>query len=254
MSNEPLAAERKVSMVPAPRPGLLEEYEQYLAACAEYNRRGLQDEPDNSDPVRLAQANFAPRCRHVRTGGVRCMAPALRGRTLCYAHTRIAASKQAGLQLPPLEDSSGVALAVMQIVQQLLDGKIDRKTAAVTLYGIQIVASTLNHKPFAAPPTSVVLEAAGLPPEEELLDAIEDVKGAQTGPGARPDISEKTSSNGSAKRPGARPDISEKTPSDASATRPGARPDISEKTSRDGPAKKPPAAELENNNAQGRGG
>jgi hypothetical protein len=241
-------------MVPAPRPGLLEEYEQYLAACAEYNRRGLQGEPDNSDPARLAQANFAPRCRHVRTGGVRCMAPALRGRTLCYAHTRIAASKKAGLELPPLEDSSGVALATMQIVQQLLDGKIERKTAAVALYGIQIVASTLNHKPFAAPPTSVVLEAAGLPPEEELLDASEGVNGAQTGPGARPDISEKTSSDGSATRPGAPPDIAEKTSSDDFATRPGAPPDIAEKTSGDGPGKKPPAAELDDNHAQRRGG
>jgi hypothetical protein len=44
-------------MVPAPRPGLMEEYEPYLAACAEHNRRGLQGEPDNSDPARLAQAN-----------------------------------------------------------------------------------------------------------------------------------------------------------------------------------------------------
>jgi hypothetical protein len=105
----------------------------------------------------------------------------------------------------------------------------------VALYGIQIVASTLNHKPFAAPPTSVVLEAAGLPPEEELLDAIADVNGAPTGPGARPEISEKTSSNGS-------------------ATRLGAPPDIAEKTSGDGPGKKPPAAELDNNSAQRRGG
>jgi hypothetical protein len=80
-----------------------------------------------------------------------------------------------------------------------------------------------------------VLEAAGLPPEEELLDAIEDVNGAQTGPGARPEISEKISSDGS-------------------ATRPGAPPDVAEKTSRDDPARKPPAAELDNNNAQRRGG
>jgi hypothetical protein len=32
-------------MVPAPRPGLLEEYEKYLAACAEYNRQGLRASP-----------------------------------------------------------------------------------------------------------------------------------------------------------------------------------------------------------------
>jgi hypothetical protein len=170
------AEERKVDMVPAPRPGLIEEYEQYVAACAEYNRLGLQGEPENCDPERLAEANFAPRCKHVRTSGLRCQAPALRGRTLCYAHTRMAAGKRAGLKLPPLEDASGIALAAMQIVQQLLDGKIDRKTAAVSLYGIQIVAGTLNHKPFAATPTSLVLEDTGLPEEEGLLDANEGAK------------------------------------------------------------------------------
>lgn len=204
-------------MVPAPRPGLIEEYEQYIAACAEYNRVSLQGEPENCDPDRLAEANFAPRCKHVRTSGLRCLAPALRGRTLCYAHTRMAAGKKAGLQLPPLEDASSIALAAMQIVQQLLDGKIDRKTAAVSLYGIQIVASTLNHKPFAATPTSLVLEDAGLPPEEELL--CDTVNSVQTGPEAGPAISEKplerpsekTSRNGSTRGAELRPEISEKT-------------------------------------------
>ena len=212
-------------MVPAPRPGLIEEYEQYVAACAEYNRLSLQlqGEPENCDPERLAEANFAPRCKHVRTSGLRCLAPALRGRTLCYAHTRMAAGKKAGLQLPPLEDASSIALAAMQIVQQLLDGKVERKTAAIALYGVQIVASTLNHKPFAAMPTSLVLEDAGLPPEEELLG--DNVNNAQSAPEAGSAIaekpvekpSEKTSRNGKSSGAELRPDISEETSRNGSA-------------------------------------
>ena len=175
--------------VPVPRPGLMAEYEQYLGAVEEYNRKVMTESgcPQSYVESVISAANLAPRCEHIRAEGLRCHAPALHGRTLCYAHTRMAASKKAGLQLPALENASGIALAVMQVVQQLLDGKLDRKTAVATLYGIQIVASTLSHKPFAATPTSVVLEAAGLPPEEELLGVSDSVKGTGEGPGAPPD-------------------------------------------------------------------
>jgi hypothetical protein len=167
--------------VPVPPPGLMEEYKQYMAAVEEYNRKAMTEMgcPQSYVESVILAANQAPRCQHIRAEGLRCHAPALRGRTLCYAHTRMAASKKAGLRLPPLEDASAIALAAMQVVQQLLDGKIDRKTAAIALYGIQIVASTLNHKPFSAKPTSVVLEAAGFPPEEELLDVREAANGVQ---------------------------------------------------------------------------
>jgi hypothetical protein len=171
--------------VPVPRPGLMEEYQEYLGACEEYNRQRLAELAEPEDGVtQPVYANSAPRCEHIRTAGLRCQAPALRGRKLCYAHTRMAASKKAGLQLPALEDASGIALASMQVVQQLLDGKLDRKTAAVALYGIQIVANTLSHKPFSARPTSVVREAAGLPPEEDLVDAVGDAESEGERPGS----------------------------------------------------------------------
>jgi hypothetical protein len=159
--------------VPVPRPGLLEEYQQYVNAVDEHNRKAMAEACGSPqwyiDEV-ISPARQAPRCEHIRAEGLRCQAPALRGRKLCYAHTRMLAGRKAGLQLPALEDASGIALASMQVVQQMLDGKLDRKTAAVALYGIQIVAGTLRHKPFSPKPTSVVLEAAGLPPEEELLE------------------------------------------------------------------------------------
>lgn len=158
--------------VPMPRPGLLEEYQQYEKAVDEHNRKAMASacgSPQWYIDEICSPLRQAPRCEHIRAEGLRCQAPALRGRTLCYAHTRMLAGRKAGLQLPPLEDASGIALAAMQVVQQMLDGKLERKTAAIALYGIQIVAGTLRHKPFSPKPTSVVVEAAGLPPEEELL-------------------------------------------------------------------------------------
>jgi hypothetical protein len=158
--------------VPVPRPGLLEEYQQYMNAVDEHNRKAMASacgSPQWYIDEAISPARQAPRCEHIRAEGLRCQAPALRGRKLCYAHTRMLAGRRSGLQLPALEDASGIALAAMQVVQQMLDGKLERKTAAIALYGIQIVAGTLKHKPFSPKPTSVVLEAAGLPPEEELL-------------------------------------------------------------------------------------
>src|SRR5215470_10808093 len=97
--------------VPIPRPGLMEEYEQYSSAVDAYNRKVMTEMGSPQPYVEsvIRAANLAPRCEHIRAEGLQCHAPALRGRKLCYAHTRMAASKKTGLQLPPLEDASAVA-------------------------------------------------------------------------------------------------------------------------------------------------
>lgn len=157
--------------VPVLRPEVAREYEEYQAAVDEYNRRRMEEMRKTvpGAPVCMAYAHAAPRCAHVRADGTRCGAPALRQRSICYAHTRMLAVRKSCLKLPVLEDAGGIALAAMQVVQQMLDGKLPRRKAATALYGIQIVAGTLNHRPFAVYPTNVVMEAEGLPPEEELL-------------------------------------------------------------------------------------
>jgi hypothetical protein len=199
--------------VPVPRAGLLEEYQQYVNAVDAHNRKAMASACGSPqwyiDEV-ISPARQAPRCEHIRAEGLRCQAPALRGRKLCYAHTRMLASQKAGLQLPPLEDASGIALASMQVVQQMLNGKLARKTAAVALYGIQIVASTLRYKPFSPKPTSVVLEAAGLPPEEELLaranlvsQAEQTANGEQTS--GQPEVVRAGTNGSAAVVPGASP-------------------------------------------------
>ena len=171
--------------VPVLRPEVEREYKEYEAAVNEYNRERMEEmrKPAPGGSVCMAYAHAAPRCGHVRADGTRCAAPALRGRSICYAHTRMLAARQAGPQLPVLEDAASVALAAMQVVQQMLDGRLPRRKAATALYGIQIVANTLSHRPFAVQPTSVVMEAEGLPPEEQLLatETVEDANGSSQG-------------------------------------------------------------------------
>ncbi len=94
--------------VPAPRPGLLEEYQQYTNAVDEHNRKAMASacgSPQWYIDEMYSPLRQAPRCEHVRAEGVRCQAPALRGRKLCYAHTRMLAGRKAGL--PPWGGSSG---------------------------------------------------------------------------------------------------------------------------------------------------
>ena len=47
-----------------------------------------------------------------------------------------------------LEDANAIQLSVMQIMQLLLEGQIDQKTAGLLFYGLQIASSNLKHTNF----------------------------------------------------------------------------------------------------------
>src|SRR5206468_4642294 len=50
--------------------------------------------------------------------------------------------------LPVLEDANAIQLSVMQIMQLLLEGQIEQKTAGLLFYGLQIASSNLKHTNF----------------------------------------------------------------------------------------------------------
>ena len=101
-------------------------------------------------------------CRHIMPNGARCHSPALRDKDFCYYHTRLhqraksaapsgarpAASTAAEgpLKLPIIEDRSAIQVALAQIFDGLGSGKIDRHTAAVYLYGLQIASQAVERK------------------------------------------------------------------------------------------------------------
>ncbi|MBZ5630113.1 MAG: hypothetical protein LAO06_14740 [Acidobacteriia bacterium] len=82
-------------------------------------------------------------CQHTKVNGEPCGAPARKGRKFCIFHESMH-QKRPDYTLPMAEDAMSLQLAVMQIIRALLDKAIDARTAALTLYGLQIASGNLK--------------------------------------------------------------------------------------------------------------
>src|ERR1019366_695582 len=93
-------------------------------------------------------------CEHIKSNGEFCGSPALRGRACCYFHLtyvgrRLRTQKQVmnmecpPLELPALEDANSIQLALMQVMDALIHGRISTKVSGQLLYGLQIASSNL---------------------------------------------------------------------------------------------------------------
>lgn len=98
-------------------------------------------------------------CEHVKPNGTFCGSPALRGRDYCFFHLNCLGRKlqrqkaaQLGdatpLELPPLENADAIQVALMQVTQAILDGRLDRKRAGLVLYALQTASSNLRYTKF----------------------------------------------------------------------------------------------------------
>ncbi len=91
--------------------------------------------------------------------GTQCGSPALRRRRRCFFHDRIrrerakiAADTSAPrpFDLPLLEDTSSVQVALMKVIQMLGSGCMDHKTGGLILYALQTASVNLRHATFEA--------------------------------------------------------------------------------------------------------
>ena len=87
-------------------------------------------------------------CRHIKTNGLRCESPALKGGQFCYYHSKThtlgAEGKFGPLQLPPPEDSAAIQLSVARINDAILTGRLDLKMAAALFTGLKIVSRFID--------------------------------------------------------------------------------------------------------------
>ena len=87
-------------------------------------------------------------CRHIKTNGLRCESPALKGGHFCYYHSKthtVAADVRFGpLQLPPPEDPAAIQLSVARINDAILTGRLDLKMAASLFTGLKIVSRFID--------------------------------------------------------------------------------------------------------------
>lgn len=93
-------------------------------------------------------------CRHIKTNGLRCESPALKGTQFCYYHSKVHTVgaephlKYGPLQLPAPEDSAAIQLSVARINDAIVNGRLDLKKATAIFYGIQIAAQFIDRKKY----------------------------------------------------------------------------------------------------------
>ena len=99
----------------------------------------------------------APTCNHVKSNGSFCGSPALANDPYCYYHRSARertkrqlrqARRQQPLQLPNLEDSESIQIALGDVLNAILADRIDPRKAGLLLYGLQTAAANVHHVDF----------------------------------------------------------------------------------------------------------
>ena len=74
-----------------------------------------------------------PQCERVKKDGVRCGSPALRGKRLCYFHSR-APKRKPKRVVPQVPDPSDAMAVLNWTIRGLMNNKLDPKVANKILY------------------------------------------------------------------------------------------------------------------------
>lgn len=96
------------------------------------------------------------RCSHVMVSGRRCGSPALKRGKFCAFHSRTRRQSRklekdsygARFELPVLEDANSVQCALMQVIEMVVAGRMEHKTAGMVLYALQTASVNLKRPEF----------------------------------------------------------------------------------------------------------
>jgi hypothetical protein len=102
--------------------------------------------------------NKKKQCNHVLTNGEICNAIPMRDSNFCYWHHKARARRRrheriggpisqeanSGLELPLLEDANAIQISIQEIMQALLDRRLDHKRAGLLLYSLQLASTNLR--------------------------------------------------------------------------------------------------------------
>jgi hypothetical protein len=132
-------------------------------------------------------SSYPNRCQHIKINGTQCGSPARRRNKFCFFHKKWhdeciringrQARRARSIDLPVLEDTNSVQVAIMQIMRMTMAGELDTKKAGLLLYALQTASCNLHHTNFEPFMHSVVLDprdAANSPLGESELWCDED--------------------------------------------------------------------------------
>ena len=111
----------------------------------------------------------AARCRHIKISGTQCGSPALRNKIFCFYHHKnrpLPVECYSDIEyatdeidLPFFEDAHSIQAVIRQVVQMVLQKRLERKTASLLLYALQIASSNLKRMELEKPqPEQVVTD------------------------------------------------------------------------------------------------
>jgi len=109
--------------------------------------------------------NTIPRCHHIRVDGRQCGCPSLRGKRLCYFHSRYRTLRRPQ-GLPLLEDPNSIQLMLMQVMRGLMEKSFDQKTAGLLFYALQTAMANGRRADFDPFPWDVVRDLHGAIPHD----------------------------------------------------------------------------------------
>ena len=135
----------------------------------------------------------AARCQHIKVSGTQCGSPALRKKSLCFYHQQnrpltvecYSEGQYATgeIVLPVFEDAHSIQTAIRQVVQMVLQRRIERKSASLLLYALQVASSNLKRMELEKPqPEQVVTDLATMDPETVSETPIEPANHDQKAP------------------------------------------------------------------------
>ncbi len=103
----------------------------------------------------MSDRDSVPICQHIKSNGIQCGSPAIKGRRFCHFHAemrdrarRRAKAVLADSRFPILEDANSVQIALMQTIDDIAHNRLDRRQAALILYGLQTASLNLRHTNF----------------------------------------------------------------------------------------------------------
>jgi hypothetical protein len=97
-------------------------------------------------------------CRHVKTNGLKCKSPALRGMPYCYFHARLhrAAKGPKPLKITSLETAKDVRAALAMVLARPPSSPRDARQTEFYLWALQIASQNVSrNQPGSKPGTAV---------------------------------------------------------------------------------------------------
>jgi hypothetical protein len=117
----------------------------------------------------------ALRCRHIKVNGTQCGSPALRKKNFCFYHQQNRPLlvecfynpeeyATGEINLPVFEDAHSIQSVIRQVMQMVLQKRLEKKTASLMLYALQIASSNLKRMELEKPQPEQVVATTDLDP------------------------------------------------------------------------------------------